>query len=92
MEVRLTRDVYKEKILKIAEDHTANRHLALVIGNVGGPRWIPASATMEKGQILTTDLTGKEVENVNVVEGNSYKLGSLPVGTKIWYAFDVFKN
>ena len=71
------------KILKIKEDHTANRHIALMIGNVGGPRWIPASASMKEGQIVTTDLTGNEMDATKVKEGNSCKISSLPVGTKV---------
>ena len=82
-EIRLTREFYKEKILKIKEDHTANRHLALVIGNVGGPRWIPASESMQEGQVVKTDLTGRDLEVTEIQEGNSYKVVSLPVGTKI---------
>ena len=37
----------KTAIIKIVEDHSACRHLALVVGKDRPMRWIPATASME---------------------------------------------
>ena len=46
-ELRSQNKIYKEKIIKIVEDHTACRHLALVVGKDRPMRWIPATASMQ---------------------------------------------
>ena len=46
-ELRNQNKIYKEKIIKIVEDHSACRHLALVVGKDRPMRWIPATASMQ---------------------------------------------
>ena len=46
-ELRSQNKIYKEKIIKIVEDHSACRHLALVVGKDRPMRWIPATASMQ---------------------------------------------
>jgi len=87
-DLRNHKDVYYEKIIKMVEDHNASRHLALVCGNGDyhklGPRWIPATENMKEGHIILNDGTGKY--EPNPVPGGSYKLLSLPIGTKFCFA------
>ena len=98
-ELRNQNKIYKEKIIKIVEDHSACRHLALVVGKDRPMRWIPATASMQVkyrrvlglhnknnvkvGQIISNDPTGRVLDPDEVIEGNSYKAAALPVGTKV---------
>ena len=67
-DVREQKSPYKEKILKIVEDQTACRHIALVIGKSGGPRWIPASENMKEGMVITNDPSGTVFDRNNLTQ------------------------
>ena len=74
--------VFKEQVLKIVEDHTMMRHLALVCG-AGKPRWIPATKHMKVGQVLVNDGSGELDPEKEPTEGNAHMLKSLQIGTEI---------
>jgi len=74
--------VFKEKILKIVEDQNLMRHLALVVGP-GKPRWIPATSTMNKGDVNVNDASGEQKTAEELELNGSYMLKSLPIGTEI---------
>jgi len=84
-ELRSQNKIYKEKIIKIVEDHSACRHLALVVGKDRPMRWIPATASMKVGEVISNDSTGRVLDPDEVIEGNSYKAAALPVGTKVCF-------
>lgn len=79
---RMNKAIFKEQILKIVEDHTMMRHLALVCGP-GKPRWIPATKNMKVGQVLVNDGSGELDPDVELVEGNAHMLKALSIGTEI---------
>ena len=59
-ELRNQNKIYKEKIIKIVEDHSACRHLALVVGKDRPMRWIPATASM---QVRLRKIVGRRIKN-----------------------------
>lgn len=75
------KDTLIEKVYEIKSDQNRSGHIALVVGNEH-KRYIMATENMKVGDLIasTTELTKNPIRPTL---GNSYPLGSLPIGTLV---------
>uniref|UniRef100_A0A0N4ZKV4 Ribosomal_L2_C domain-containing protein n=1 Tax=Parastrongyloides trichosuri TaxID=131310 RepID=A0A0N4ZKV4_PARTI len=74
-------EVYEERILEVRRDPNRSSYIALIAGKKG-KRWILATENMKAGQIITTSCYIPPNPIIGV-EGCSYPLGALAVGSFI---------
>lgn len=55
----------------------------ILCSNLEKPRWIPATSTMKKGDVIINDASGEQKTAEELELNGSYMLKSLPIGTEI---------